>query len=131
MRLTFARGARRGRASPRGSGACRVARAGRAARRHLHDRERGSRADLEAGCDVGTLVDVDLLDREMLAFLPRDVRDQALHSPRRARAVGGEEDEDCSGVALHRESPVERRNPTDGYVITLIPLWAPGTGSAS
>ena len=53
----------------------------------------GTSAIAEALRDVGTLVDVDLLHAQRAALLAGDVREQALHPPRRARAAGREEDE--------------------------------------
>src|SRR5207244_2609820 len=43
--------------------------------------------------DVGALVDVDLLHAQRASLLAGDVREQALHAPRRAGAAGREEDE--------------------------------------
>ena len=50
------------------------------------ERERRHLRDPEALGDLGTLVDVDLLHFERAALLACDVREQALHPPRRARA---------------------------------------------
>lgn len=65
-----------------------------------HERERGNRVDAEPGRDVRTLVDVDLSHRQMLAFLPRDVREQALHAPGGPGPLRGEEHEE-GPVVLH------------------------------
>ena len=57
------------------------------------ERERRHLLDAEALGEVGPVVDVDLAHAEPAAFLPRDVREQALHPPGRAGAARGEEDE--------------------------------------
>ena len=53
----------------------------------------GTSATRKRSREVGALVDVDLLHAQRAALLARDVREQALHPPRRAGAAGREEDE--------------------------------------
>jgi len=58
-----------------------------------NERERRNLVDAEPLGDLGARVDVDLADRQPVALAPCDVREEALHPPGRARALGREEDE--------------------------------------
>ena len=80
------------RASTRSAARSRGRRAGR--RRALDDeRERRAPLHVETLGEVGPVVDVDLADAEPAAFLPRDVREQALHPAGGTGAAGCEEHE--------------------------------------
>jgi hypothetical protein len=76
---------------------------------------------------LGLFVDVDLPHLKALALRARDVRDEALHSPRGAGVGGAEEDEQRQGVTVHDRclSPAKRllnREPRDG-VYTPDAMW--------
>src|SRR5262249_12913469 len=60
----------------------------------LDEDERRDLLDLEALGEVRVLVGVDRDDGEPASFLAGDVRDQALHPPRRPRRALREEEED-------------------------------------
>lgn len=63
-----------------------------------HEHERRHVVHVELAGEIGALVDVDLHDAQALATLARDMRDEALHSPRRSGASGGEKDEQGQGA---------------------------------
>ena len=68
----------------------------------LHEDERRHLLDPESLRDLGPQVDVDAPEAQTLALLACQVREEALHPPRRARAIGVEEDEQGPGLVVHR-----------------------------
>src|SRR6185437_15814061 len=84
-----------------------------------HERQRGHLVDAEALGEIGAVVDVDLPHAQPAPFLAGDVREQTLHPPGRARAVGGEKDE-LGAFGGHAQPPdgvsrKQRPRPARGY----------------
>src|SRR5918994_2866777 len=109
----------------------------------LDEHERRHHLDLELRSELRSSVDVDPRRAQTVAFLAREMCEQALHPARGAGALAREEDEQRPSVVIHCFPPAGMPGPENEGAISF-PLdwrfkpgqytrsaWGPGTGSAS